>query len=463
MENNSSNVARVLVVDDDEGSREALVEILEDDNRVASVTNGYSAIEKIKQEAFDLVLLDVTMPEIDGIETLKQIKKHDEGIDVIMVSATDRAREATASIKSGAYDYITKPFDADSILAVVERVVQKRRLEREVCFLRSEVTDKIKDHQIISQSKSMQSVFDLIDKVSATASNVLITGESGTGKELVARAIHNESPRTAKPFVAINCAAIPPELIESELFGHEKGAFTGASSRCIGKFEFAHGGTVFLDEISTLKLELQAKLLRFLQELEFNRVGSHQIIKVDVRMIAATNSSLKELVRKEEFREDLLFRLNVIPIDLPPLRQRHGDIPLLINHFLNRFNQHLGGHIQEISPEAIGVLASYHWPGNIRELENVVERLVVLSSNKKRIQEKDLPFELLIKNDAALATENENRGLSEARHAFERRYILRALQISRWNQAKAARRLKIHRNTLTQKIKALGIDIENKT
>ena len=448
----------ILVVDDDEGTREALAEILEDDYDVICVDGGTAALDRLKEETFDLVLLDLVMPEMDGIEALKKIKSYDQSIDVIMVSATDRAREATASIKSGAYDYITKPFDTDAILTAIDRVMQKRSLEQEVHYLRSEVAIQFDEHRIIGTSQGMKTVFSMIKKVADTFSNVLITGASGTGKELVARAIHNKSQRASKPFVAINCAAIPPELIESELFGHEKGSFTGAYNRSIGKFEFANNGTIFLDEISNLKLELQAKLLRFLQEREFTRVGGHHPIKVHVRMIAATNISLKKLVQQNRFREDLYFRLNVIPIELPLLRERRGDIPLLSNYFLNKFNQELNQKIKGIRPDAMSILEAYHWPGNIRELENLIERLVVLRSNERWIGVGDLPFDLLYDEDTRIRGSENDKGLLRARRIFERQYILRALQICKWNQAMTARRLKIHRNTLIQKIKVLDID-----
>lgn len=371
--------ARILVVDDEEGSRESIELILEDEYDVVCAENGTGALRRIKKEVFDLVLLDLTMPDMDGIETLKRIKSHDKLIDVIMVSATDRAREAIDSIHTGAYDYITKPFDQQTILAAVERTLQKRSLEQEVRYLRSEVALISKGTRIVSKSKEMKDIFSMIDKVAETASSILITGESGTGKELIARAIHTKSPRAEKPYVAINCASIPSELVESELFGYEKGAFTGAHSRSIGKFEFAHGGTIFLDEISTLKPELQAKLLRFLQEREFTKVGSHRIIKVDVRVIAATNTHLPDMIRDGRFRDDLYFRLNVIPMEIPPLRKRREDIPLLANYFLEKFNNQLNKKINSIAPEVVDVLQSYPWPGNVRELENLIERMVVLA------------------------------------------------------------------------------------
>jgi DNA-binding NtrC family response regulator len=416
--------ARILIVDDDKGARESLEVMLEDEYEVDCVEDGYAALDKIKGEAFDLVLLDLIMPEMDGIETLKKIKTHDENIDVVMISATDRAHEATASIKSGAYDYITKPFDSEAILSAIERAMQKRSLEQEVRYLRSEVALRSDEKKIIGQSQPMNAVFSLIKKVADTSSNILITGESGTGKELVARAIHNQSPRASKPFVAINCAAIPPELMESELFGHEKGAFTGAYNRGIGKLEFAQGGTVFLDEVGDLRLEFQAKLLRFLQEREFTRVGGNRAIKIDVRMIAASNISLKDMVQKNLFREDLYFRLNVIPVELPPLNQRKGDILLLANFFLNKFNRQLNQNINGVTADAMAVLEAYDWPGNIRELENLIERLAVLRSNERWIDVKDLPFDLLFNDESTNKQKHVDKGLLQARQIFERRYIL---------------------------------------
>ena len=451
---------QILIVDDDDGARESLEAILEDDYSISTVNSGFKALERLKEENFDLVLLDVTMPEMDGIETLKRIRKSDKSIDVIMVSAIDRAQEATASIQTGAYDYITKPVDPDSIMNVISRVLQKRMLEKEVDYLRSEVSQYTKSRQIIGQSSGMREVFTMVDRVAATTSNVLIFGESGTGKELIAQAIHSQGPRADKPFVAINCAAIPSELMESELYGHEKGAFTGAQARSIGKFEYADNGTVFLDEIASLKLELQAKLLRFLQDSEFMRVGGNKTITVDTRIVAATNISLKQLVEEEKFREDLFFRLNVIPIELPPLRKRKGDIELLANYFLDKFNRKLNQNIEGITADAMEVLKSYRWPGNIRELENLIERLVVLRANERWIDTKDLPFDLLYNEENDQDNRHLEQGLIEARQVFERNYIQRALKICNWNQAKTARMLNIHRNTLLQKIKAFDIQLQ---
>jgi len=452
--------ARILVVDDDEAIRDALKLILEDDYDVVSVDSGFKAVEEIKNQVFDLVFLDIVMPEMDGIETLRRIKAHDKNMDIIMISAMDRAQEATDSIKHGAYDYITKPFDHEIILNRLEKVLLKRNLVKEVSFHRSQASSGSWQSKIISNAKNMESVFDLVTKVSKTSSNVLITGESGTGKELIARALHSESLRKDKHFVAINCAAMPAELMEAELFGYEKGAFTGAYKQTIGKFEYAHQGTVFLDEISCLKPEFQAKLLRFIQEREFTRVGSHRTIKVDVRILAAANISLGEMVRDGLFRNDLYFRLNVVPVLLPPLRSRKGDIPLLVNFFLDKFNSQMNKKVKGFTPDALEVLETYPWPGNIRELENLIERMVVLGSENQFLDEKDLPFDLLFHKESITGVqegEEENKGLVKARQSFERLYILRALQNCRWNQTRAANLLGIHRNTLIQKMKTLDL------
>lgn len=452
--------ARLLVADDEAGARESLEAILEDDYLVVCVEDGQKALAKVQKEEFDLVLLDVSMPKMSGIQVLEHIKNYDQSIDVIIVSAIDRAQEAASAIQKGAYDYITKPFDPETILTRVDRALQKRYLEKEVSFLRSEMAQRSKQMQIVSQSSQMEDIFQTISKVASTSSSVLITGESGTGKELIARAIHNASERVQKSFVALNCASIPSELIESELFGHEKGAFTGAHSRTPGKFEFANGGTLMLDEISSLKSEFQAQLLRVLQEREFTRVGGHRVIKVDVRIIAATNTRLEDMVREGTFREDLFFRLNVIPINVPPLRHRTGDVPLLAHYFLAKFNRKLNKNIKAITPEAMDVLEKYPWPGNIRELENLIERMVVLGTDNTKIDQGDLPSDVLFHKNTVHnlpGPEGQNIGLIQARNSFEFSYIMQALRKCNWNQTEAARLLKIHRNTLIQKMKALNI------
>jgi DNA-binding NtrC family response regulator len=451
---------RILVVDDDQGIRESLQAILDEAYSLAFAVNGAMALDIIDGNDFDLVLLDLSLPKVGGLEVLKAIKREHSDIDVIIVSATDKAKEAISAMQAGAYGYITKPFEPDEILSTVTRVFEKRALEQEVQFLRSEVSERFPDKKIISCSKAMDHVLHMVEKVASASSSVLITGESGTGKELVARAIHMGSPRERKPFVAINCAAIPSELIESELFGHEKGAFTGANTRTIGKFEYANHGTIFLDEISSLRLDLQAQLLRFLQERELTRVGSHRAIKVDVRLLAATNRRLEEMVQDGSFREDLFFRLNVIPLDIPPLRKREGDISLLAENFIRKFNLQLNKEIKGISPEAMAVLELYPWPGNVRELENFIERMVVLSPQGCTIGEKDLPFEFFIPEKIGMEEETgglSDAGLVQARRAFERKFILRILQQSNWNQTEAAKALQVHRNTLLNKMKELEI------
>jgi DNA-binding NtrC family response regulator len=457
----SGEQRRILIVDDEEGARESLEVILEEHYDVEAVEDGMSALARIREKSFDVVLLDVNMPEVSGLEVLKRIKDHDDAIEVIMVSAADRAREAMVSLRSGAYDYITKPYEPEEILEAVKKVIRRRSLRAEIQPSYQGMGLDIGHMQILSQAENMRAVFRIVAKVADTSSNVLISGESGTGKELIARALHAYSPRNPKPFVAINCAAIPPELVESELFGHEKGAFTGAYARNIGKFEYAHGGSVFLDEIASLRLEFQAKLLRVLQEREFSRVGSHQTIKVDVRVIAATSTPLELLIKERQFRNDLFFRLNVIPILLPPLRHRKGDLPLLANFFLAKFNRVLNKRVKGISPDAMEVLESYPWPGNVRELENLIERLVVLGSPDQWVHENDLPFDLLIREEGGEYPDKKEAaidlGLIRARQEFERQYILRALQRCRWNQTDTARVLKIHRNTLIQKMKILEL------
>jgi len=450
--------SKILVVDDEEGARDALQVILEDEFDVTTAASGAEALHLCQHTHFDLIFLDVSMPEIDGIETLKRLKALSERMDVVMISASDRAQMAVQSIKLGAYDYITKPFEADDILSAVKRVLEKQTLERQVDYLRSEIAHQLGDRQIITQNPVMLGLLDLISKVATTTSSVLITGEDGTGKELVARSLHLGSERRKESFVAINCASIPGELMESDLFGHERGAFTGAHSRTVGKFEYANGGTLFLDEISTLRLELQAKLLRVIQEREFQRLGSNRTIKVDVRIVAATNTNLEDNIRKGTFRRDLFFRLNVIPIRLPPLRERRGDVRLLAEHFLKRVNLQLRRQIPGFTSRALEVLERYPWPGNVRELENLVERLVVLGRDHETISHEDLPLEMLLDSPATQqAFVPEKDGLLKARDSFERQFILKALKRAQWNQSEAARILGIHRNTLIQKMKALDL------
>ncbi len=449
--------AKILVVDDEPGARDALQIILEDDYDITTAASGLEAIACCQRSDYDLVFLDVAMPEVDGIETLQRLRSLDEPLDVVMISASDKADKAVQSIKLGAYDYITKPFEAEDILSAVDRALEKQTLQREVRYLRSEIAHRYGELEIVTKDQALLDILQLINKVASTTSSVLITGESGTGKELIARSLHQHGNRFKGPFVAINCAAIPNELMESELFGHERGAFTGAHTRSIGKFEHANDGTIFLDEISGLRPELQAKLLRVIQDKEVARLGSNRTVKVDVRIVAATNSNLEEAIAQGRFRRDLYFRLNVIPIELPPLRERPGDVRLLAQHFLNRFNLQLNRKIMGFTVRASETLERYPWPGNIRELENLIERLVVLGRDSELISYEDLPLEMLLDSSLTEETAPLGDGLLQARGNFEKQYIIKALKKANWNQSEAARILRIHRNTLIQKMKSLQI------
>jgi DNA-binding NtrC family response regulator len=448
----------ILIVDDEPGARESLQVILEDDYQLLSVGSGQEALETLQKKPIDLILLDVNMPDMDGLVVLRKIKEQDEEIDVIMVSALNQARKAVDAIKLGAYDYITKPYEPEDILSTVNRVISKQKLYKELDFLRREVEESRGFDQIVSQTKTMQEIFQLIKKVAFTSTNIMITGESGTGKELIARSIHRQGNRKNGPFVAINCAAIPSELMESEMFGHEKGAFTGAHTRTIGKFEYANGGTLFLDEVSVLRSDLQAKLLRVLQEREIERIGSNKPIKVNIQVISATNTNLEDAVIQGKFRQDLYFRINVVPIFIPPLRERRQDIPLLAKHFLNKFNTAFNKKIPGFTEKAIDALTKYHWPGNIRELENLIERIVVLLSGNEPIDLKDIPLEILMDSGQDIQDlEPEKMGLIKIREAVEKRIILNILEATKWNQTEAAKILKVNRNTLIQKARQLGI------
>lgn len=448
----------ILVVDDEPGARQSLEVILEDDYRVLSAESGREALEVLQRESIDLILLDVNMPDMDGLAVLRKIKEQDDEMDVIMVSALNLARKAVDSIRLGAYDYITKPYEPEDILSTVHRAISKQKLNRELDFLRREVETVRGFDQIISQNKAMLEIFELVKKVGYTSTNILIIGESGTGKELIARAIHRQGSRKNGPFVAVNCAAIPPELMESEMFGHERGAFTGAHTRTIGKFEYANGGTLFLDEISALRSDLQAKLLRVLQEREIERIGSNKPIKVDIRVISATNTNLEDSILSGKFRQDLFFRLNVVPISIPPLRERREDISLLAKHFLNKFNLSFNKRISGFSDKAMDVLLRYHWHGNIRELENLIERIIVLSKGNDPIELEDIPLEILMSSGKATKDDKLSKaGLIKTREEFEKRLILNVLEATRWNQTEAAKILKISRTYLIQKAKQFGI------
>jgi DNA-binding NtrC family response regulator len=441
----------VLVVDDDVGLRESLRVILEDDYEVLEVPDGTQALEVVRSFQVDLVLLDIRLPGMDGIAVLERLKALDEQVEVILVTAVKEVRSAVAAMKLGAFDYLTKPFEEEEVLAAIRRALEKRSLEREVVFLRSELARRHNFSEIVGQHPDMNKLYQLIAQVARTTSTVLITGESGTGKELVARAIHRQSPRKDKPFVPVNLPTLTEALAESELFGHERGAFTGAHQRRLGKFELAHGGTLFLDEVAALKLELQAKLLRVLQEREIERVGSSRRIGIDVRVIAATNTDLKKAVQEQSFRQDLYYRLNVVPVSVPSLRDRHGDLPLLVDHFIRKYNGELTKRIEGVSADALAALEEYPWPGNVRELQNVIERSVALLEGPW-IKMEDLPVDLMLPDPARRARQPETLPLKQACEQFERHIVLRVLHRVRWNQSEAARLLGLHRNTLKMKL-----------
>ncbi len=445
----------VLIVDDDPSVRQALRLILKGAYETVEAKDGHEALQTVKSRNVDLVLLDVMMPGMDGIAALGRIKEADPDIGVIMLSARDTAKEAVTALQKGAYDYVVKPFDEADLLMTIKRYAESLTLKTELEYLKEETSRDYGFGEIVSIAPGMKSIFELIEKVSNASSNVLITGESGTGKELVARAIHSMGARRNKPFVAVNCGAVPSELMESELFGHEKGAFTGAHARKIGKLEFADGGTVFFDEVSTLPMHLQIKLLRVIQERTFERVGSNTPINVDIRFIAATNVNLDEAVARGAFREDLLYRLKVVPVEIPPLRERKEDIPVLVRHFLEKHGSRCNKKMAGISAEALDALSAYHWPGNVRELENLMERLVVLSKDGGLITYDGLPKAFF--SVAGQGMTSDNCGFQEAIKSFERRYISGVLDRTNWNRRETSRILNIHRNTLRMKMKTLGL------
>ena len=454
----------VLVVDDEEGVRASIRAILEETCDVLEAGNGVEALEVMKAHEIDLVMLDQRMPGEAGIDVLPRIKAADPSTVVVIATAVRELRTAVEALKRGAYDYLTKPFDVDDILMLAQRALDKRALEREVLYLRSALAGGPTDaggvagsfERMVGRHPEMARIYQLITQIASTPTTVLITGESGTGKELVARAIHARSERKSQPFVAVNVAAIPEALVESELFGHEKGAFTGAHAKKLGRFEMAHGGTVFLDEIGTLRLDLQAKLLRVLQEREIERLGGVRPVPVDVRILAATNVNLRSAVRARTFREDLYYRLNVVPIHVPPLRERREDIPALVEHFVRKIARECNRDVRGVSVGALEVLTRYDWPGNVRELENVLHRAVVLTRNPV-IQLQDVPLDVAMPETGSRLGEDTGPPLREAMEQFERQYILRVLEGTGWNVSRAARRLGVHRNTVLTKLSGWGI------
>ena len=450
----------VLVIDDEPGVRESLREILKHDFEVLEAEDGAAGLELVRSRRVDVTMLDVRLPGERGPVVLPKILALDDSVAVILMTAVPDVRTAVDAIKAGAYDYIVKPFDVDEIHLLVRQAAQQRVLEREVCYLRAELDRAHGFDSLVGRHPAMVRLYEQIAQVSQTHATVLVTGESGTGKELVARAVHRQSARRDAPFVAVNVAAIPDGLFESEMFGHEKGAFTGAHARKLGRFELAHGGTLFLDEVGSLRVDLQAKLLRALQEREVERLGGTKTIPVDVRVIAATNVDLRSLVRARAFREDLYYRLNVATLSIPPLRERKDDIAILVEHFIRKYAREFKKDVRGISRGALPSLAAYDWPGNVRELENVIERSVALAT-RAVIRLDDLPLDLAIHDEPARgpagAPQSLPLSLKEARDRFEQVYILRALERENWNQSRAARSLGVHRNTLLARLAGWGI------
>ncbi|MGA2959107.1 MAG: sigma-54 dependent transcriptional regulator [Thermodesulfobacteriota bacterium] len=449
---------QILVVDDEERIRQSLNGILKDEGyEVLEAKDGLQALKQIEADPPELVLLDIWMPGMDGMEVLERMKGQIPNLPVIMISGHGNIELAVKAVKLGAYDFIEKPLSLEKVLLTVNNALLFSKLEQENRALRQEIQRK---YEIVGNSPEIQQLKEQIKIVAPTNGWVLINGENGTGKELVARGIHALSLRADRPFVEVNCAAIPEELIESELFGHEKGSFTGALTKKRGKFDLSNGGTIFLDEIADMSLKTQAKILRILQEQKFERVGGTEMIYVDVRVIAATNRDLKEEIQKTKFREDLYYRLNVIPIVVPPLRDRKTDIPLLVEHFIAEFCLDNNKELKKISPEAMSLLVAYSWPGNVRELKNIVERMVIMTRGAV-IEAKDVPDPIQEQHKAPMEFSFFEFGLlKDARREFEKRFIMKKLMENDENISKTAEVIGIERSNLHRKIKSYGIEMK---
>jgi two-component system response regulator PilR (NtrC family) len=454
----------IHIIDDEPIIHDVLGQLLTSEGyEVEASTSGEEALAKHSSQAFDLILLDLLMPGLDGIEVLKRIKRIDPQAMVIIITAYASVESAISAMKIGAFDYIQKPFKHDELLMTIDRALEHKRLQDENIRLKDELRQKFGFENIIGKSKAMKNVFDLVKAAAPTRSTILLQGESGTGKELVARAIHLHSERSEFPFIIVNSGSLPPDLLESHLFGHVKGAFTGAVALKIGLFEAADKGSIFFDEISSLNIETQAKLLRVLQEKEFMRLGGTKTIKVDVRIIAATNSDIEELIRQKAFRKDLFYRLNVIKIELPPLRDRKEDIPLLAKHFIDVYSRENKKEIEGISEDVFEILDEHNWPGNVRELENLVERAVVLSKSRIITRSSLPPF--FLRDEAADEGGPDplegSLDFKERTQYYQKKIILTALKKTRGVQKKAARMLGVKPTTLNEMIKRLEIDVDN--
>ena len=458
-------MGRILVIDDEPDVLNIIAEILKTAGYdVVSAPNGEAGIKALDSNFFDLVFTDLMMPGIGGMDVLQHAVTRSPTTLCIILTGYGTIESSVEAIKNGAFDYITKPITSKALLITVEKALNFQSLKEENSRLKKELQKKYRFNNIVGTSKAMRKVFDLIEKVADTDGTVLISGASGTGKELIASAIHYNSSRGVKPMVVINCGAIPEELLESELFGHEKGAFTGAYKNRTGRFEMANGGTFFLDEIGEMSPSLQVKLLRVLQEQKFEKVGGTKTIHVDVRIIAATNKNLTISINKGKFREDLYYRLNVIPIKVPPLKQRKSDIPLLIDHFMKKFRSEKRNLIKGFSNEALEDMMGFDWPGNVRELENVIKRLTILC-DREIVQVDDLPEHIQRKTRPIEPDEEDvldkDLNLNEAVKDYEKRLILEALEKSNWVKTKAAKLLNINRTTLVEKIKKQNLDEKN--
>jgi two-component system response regulator HydG len=443
--------AQILVIDDDKALRDACYQILSRQGyQVELATGARQGLALLERMSFDAILLDLVMPDLDGLEALKKVRALDPDVEVIIITGYGTIQSAVECIKAGAFHFLSKPFVPDDLRNLVTRALEKRRLDLENLYLRQELKAKDDRRVLVYESESMVRIMDMIARVAPADSTVLITGESGTGKGLVAQKLHQLSPRARRPFITVDCGTLVETLFESELFGHVKGSFTGADANKIGKFELAQNGTLFFDEISNIGLEVQAKLLRAVEERKISKVGSHRVITVDVRIVAATNKDLARAIKDGTFREDLFYRLNVVLIQMPPLRERKSDIPLLVQHFLEKYNGRLRKEIRGISPEALDLLVRHDWPGNVRELENTVERLVVLSHGPY-LEPADLAFAgtiLTSHTDAAAVSLKD----------LERNHILHTLQHCDGHKSEAARALGIDRKTLREKLKRYNIE-----
>jgi two-component system response regulator PilR (NtrC family) len=454
----------IHIIDDEPIIHDVLGQLLTSEGyEVEPSMSGEEALAKHSSQAFDLILLDLLMPGLDGIEVLKRIKRIDPQAMVIIITAYASVESAISAMKIGAFDYVQKPFKHDDLLMTIHRALEHKRLQDENIRLKDELRQKFSFENIIGKSKVMKNVFDLVKAVAPTRSTILLQGESGTGKELVARALHLHSERADFPFIIVNSGSLPPDLLESHLFGHVKGAFTGALSLKMGLFEAADKGSIFFDEISSLNIETQAKLLRVLQEREFMRLGGTKTIKVDVRIITATNTNIEELIRQKTFRKDLFYRLNVIKIELPPLRDRKEDIPLLARHFIDIYSRENKKEIEGISEDVFEILDEYNWPGNVRELENLMERAVVLSKSKIITRSSLPPF--FLREEAAeeegLDSLDGSLDFKERTRYYQKKIIRTALKKTKGVQRKAARMLGVKPTTLNEMIKRLEIDVDN--